>query len=683
MSRVIIILSIFIGAFLLFQVQPLIAKVILPKFGGGAAVWTASMLFFQAILFLGYLYAHLLTRWLTPVKQWITHTILVVFSLIWLPIGVNTDAFYLVDGAPALSIFVTLFAAVGVPYFILSSTGPIVQRWLTYFYTQSLPYRLYSVSNIASLLALISFPFLVVPYLTSEQQQVTWTAGYCAFSALMLVLMFSFWRNKSDLTDSRAIAEEPEIQVQPLSSFIITLWLFLSALGVVLLVATTSAMTQNVPPVPFLWILPLSFYLLTFIICFHSSHWYVRWYWVSFFILGAVLGILMHFIGSQFDIVSQVIIYASILFSGCMICHGELTRIKPGAQHLTLFYLMMSLGGFLGSALITFVAPQIFDYFIEYPLSLIVVLLLVAISNKVIFGEQKVKQAWISEVSFTLGIILAAGFWLLNQQYIKSDVFSARNFYGALSVKDVTINGKTERRLIDGTTSHGTQYIDPSEAHIPLSYYRAQTGGAIAFNALVDREISAGFIGLGAGALAAYGREGDSFHFYELNPAVLSAAQTYFSYLSDSKAEVQYTLGDGRVSLQNELDSGIKRKFDLLVIDAFSGDSIPQHLITVEAVALYLEHLSEQGIIAFHISNTHLNLKPLIIGIAKALDLEAVYFKKSGEQMGEHDTEWMWLTNNKQALSHISVIRLGQRTLPHEDGIIWTDDFSPLLSVLK
>ncbi|WP_448549237.1 spermidine synthase [Thalassotalea fusca] len=683
MSRVIIILSIFIGAFLLFQVQPLIAKVILPRFGGGAAVWTASMLFFQAILFLGYLYAHLLTRWLPPVKQWITHTLLIVFSLYWLPIGVKTDTFYLIDGAPALSIFVTLFSAVGVPYFILSSTGPIVQRWLTYFHTQTLPYRLYSVSNIASLLALISFPFFVVPYLTSEQQQGTWTVGYGVFACLMLVLLFSFWRNKGEIISTAFTTEAQDSDKQPLPSSIIALWLVLSAIGVVLLVATTSAMTQNVPPVPFLWILPLSLYLLTFIICFHSSHWYVRWYWLSFFILGALLGILMHFIGSQFDIVSQVLIYSSILFSGCMICHGELTRIKPGAQHLTLFYLMMSLGGFLGSVIVTFVAPQIFDYFLEYPLALITVLLLIALSNTVKFGEQNAKQAWVSEVALCVGVLLAVGFSLLNQQYVKRDVFSARNFYGALSVKDVSVNGKTERRLIDGTTSHGTQYIDADEIHIPLSYYRAQTGGAIAFEALADNVTNAGFIGLGAGALAAYGKEGDSFYFYELNPAVLSAAQTYFSYLRESRAETQFTLGDGRVSLQRELDSAVKRNFDILVIDAFSGDSIPQHLITIEAVALYLEHLSEQGIIAFHISNTHLNLKPLIVGIAKALKLEAVYFKKSGDQTGEHDTEWMWLTNNKHALSHTSVIRFGERILPHEDGIVWTDDFSPLLSVLK
>mgnify|MGYP000453751921 CR=1 FL=1 len=260
---------------------------------------------------------------------------------------------------------------------------------------------------------------------------------------------------------------------------------------------------------------------------------------------------------------------------------------------------------------------------------------------------------------------------------------SARNFYGALSVKEVEIDGKMERRLIDGTTSHGTQFVEPTEQHIPLSYYRANTGVALAFEVLAANNINAGFIGLGAGALAAYGRKQDTFTFYELNPAVKAAAETYFTYLSDSKANVDIRLGDGRVSLQNALDSQQEHDFNLLVVDAFSGDSIPQHLLTIEALSLYLAHLADDGIIAFHISNTHLDLRPLVLGLAQSENLLVAYFKTDGKHSGEHDTEWMWLTRDKNVLTHPKVKHLGLRMMANGSEVTWNDDFSPLISILK
>ncbi|MDG1752036.1 MAG: fused MFS/spermidine synthase [Thalassotalea sp.] len=690
--------AIFLGAFLLFQVQPLIAKVILPYFGGGAAVWTACLLFFQAFLLLGYLYAHLLSKIGDFKKQALIHAALLLISLWLLPIGVSSlETVSLItntENLPLINVLILLATSIGLPYFMLSSTGPLVQHWFSLVNENKLPYKLYSLSNLASLIALLSFPFLIEPFFTGEQQSFYWSVMYFIYAVIMSALMLKIKpliQQSKNINTSEITNKAEADNTNKYSQLMPLLWLGFSTLGVVLLVSTTNALTQNVPPVPFLWILPLSLYLLSFIISFHSPKWYVRWYWFALFILTAFIALFMFFIGSQFDITSQVVIYSSILFSACMLCHGELARLKPDISKLTFYYLTISFGGFLGSVLVAFVAQNIFTQFLEFPLAIVSLFILFSCA---VFSENKHFDK-LSVISFSLAVLCGVALWQLNQLYVKTDVHSVRNFYGILSVKDVEINGNKERRLIDGTTSHGTQSLMPNSAHIPMSYYRENTGVAIALEQLgsINKQnkqpLNVGFIGLGAGTLAAYGNEGDKYRFYELNPAVVDAANHYFSYLKDSKADIEIVIGDGRVSLTkelteaNEFTANTTGNFDLLVIDAFSGDSIPQHLLTTEAMTLYWQHLKDDGVIAVHISNTHLNLLPLMQGIAQQSSKELAYFKTKAQIENGHDTQWVWLTNNKVLLK--SSITKAYRTelIDNDEVVIWTDDFSHLLSVLK
>ena len=683
---------IFLSAFLLFQVQPLIAKLILPFFGGGAAIWTACLLFFQAFLLMGYFYSHCLTQLKSVKMQLSIHLGLIALSLLTLPIGISLYTDVSPTTAPLSSILLLLTTSIGLPYFVLSSTGPLIQRWLTYVEVGKLPYQLYSLSNVGSLLALLSFPFVFEPLLNTSQQSIYWTVGYAIFAVLIITLLWKM--SQLSLTtsiESKPIENDNSSHVIRLIDKV--LWISLAMVGVIILVATTNAMTQNIPPVPFLWILPLCLYLLSFIVSFHSPKWYVREYWFALFVLTACLALLMHFIGSQFDIVSQVIIYSCILFIACMICHGELARLKPAVEKLTLYYLFISLGGFLGSAFVAFIAQNIFEQFLEFPLAIICVFILLALSVFTQLNKHLKKQMWLIPVNIILAASFIVGLVYLNTLFIKTNVFSERNFYGILSVKDVEINGKMQRRLIDGTTSHGTQSLENGEAKIPLSYYRKNTGVAITIEQLTKQlalnktSLNAGFVGLGAGTLAAYASAGDDYVFYELNPAVISAAQNYFSYLHDSAANIELVQGDGRVSLQKQFDTTGSQQFDLLVIDAFSGDSIPQHLLTQEALALYFKHLKPDGTLAIHISNTQLNLIPLARGLAKVLDKDIVYVKTKAKGSGEHDAQWVMLTNN-QGLLNDAQLKNYRSAWPRESGeeenlIIWSDEHSDLLSVLK
>lgn len=685
-------LLIFIGAFLLFQVQPLIAKVVLPFYGGGAAVWTACLLFFQAFLLLGYFYAHQLSKIITIKKQISVHASLLLLSLLTLPIGLSHGLFAensLSIQSPLFSILTQLTLAVGLPYFLLASTGPLVQRWLTFIETDKLPYKLYSLSNCASLLALLSFPFVVEPVLDSTQQSLIWSLVFFVYVLLSFWVMQGVVRQLEGVNLASLIATTHDDNKMEMGKAILALWGCLSAVGVVLLVATTNAMTQNIPPVPFLWVLPLCLYLLSFIISFHSPKWYVRSYWFALFSLTAVLAILMFFIGSQFDIISQVVIYSCILFTACMICHGELARIKPQAQGLTLFYLIISLGGFLGSAFVAFVAQNTFSQFLEFPFAILSVFLLLAATCFI----SPSKVSWLKHASMIGFVVLTGLFIYINQLYISNDIHSERNFYGILSVKDVAVGDQTERRLIDGTTSHGTQSLQVDKRYLPLSYYRQGTGVALSFSQMrlykkqtlkQTSAINVGLVGLGAGTLAAYGKKGDHFTFYELNPAVINAAENYFTYLDDSQATIKLQLGDARVSLSQTPNNDPDSLFDLLVVDAFSGDSIPQHLLTTEAISLYLKSLTKDGVIVIHVSNSHLNLLPLMRGLAKDNNLAISYFHTRAEQSEEHDTQWVWLSRSGKILDS-AFVKAYRSDWPDNSNteVLWTDVSSSLLSVLK
>lgn len=682
------ILTIFISAFLLFQVQPIIAKIILPLFGGGAAIWTSCMLFFQGFLLLGYLYAHGLSQLKNIKHQLAIHGVLLLISLAFLPGSVTLGDTITNTAEPLSAILSLLFFTVGFPYLMLSATGPLVQRWLSLAKQQAIPYKLYSVSNIGSLLALVSYPFVIEPWISLPQQTMIWSCVYALLVVLFLVLITSLYKNHLTIS---SVKQEQEHTSERYSFITKGLWLLLSCIGVVLLVSTTNAMTQNVPPMPFLWLLPLSLYLLTFIICFHSPRWYVRWYWLAVFILSAFVAMLMNFIGSQFDLISQVLMYSFILFSACMICHGELVKLKPNAYKLTQFYLLMSLGGFLGSVLVSIVAERVFVQFTEFPIAIIATLVLFMVC--IYLDRQNVKPPLMAVqggLAVTL-LTLVGLFTLLDSQFNQHNVANSRNFYGLLKVVDVEVDDKQERRLIDGSTSHGTQLLDNALAQIPQSYYRQDTGIGLTlthFNSTAGRSLlqplNVGVVGLGTGTLAAYGKPLDNYRFFEINPDVEKMANTYFSYMEKSAAKITTTIGDGRQLLKNELNTTGSLNFDVLVIDAFSGDAIPIHLLTQQAFTLYWQHLNESGVLALHISNSHLDLKALTNSLAKQLGKPAYYFKTNASEFDSNDAEWVLITNNQLLMNHYA---LKNKITPwpqqaHQE-LLWTDSYSNLLSVIK
>jgi spermidine synthase len=683
---------VFISAFLLFQVQPIMAKLILPLFGGGAAVWTSCLLFFQTFLLIGYLYAHALTKLRIMRAQVMVHGILLLGSLLVLPVGMSGRDGQISSSSPLLDIIMLLATTVGLPYLLLSSTGPLVQRWLTYAEQGKLPYRLYSLSNIGSLLALTTYPFLIEPSFAMDSQTLIWSIGYALFVAAYGALGVVMLKLPKDVVAKSQVNDDTSVAGYKIDSL---LWILLSAVGVILLVSTTNAMTQNIPPMPFLWILPLCIYLLSFIIAFNGARWYVRWYWLVLFTISSFAAVLMFFIGSQFDILSMIGMYSLILLSACMICHGELARIKPPAQKLTLFYLYISLGGALGSLFVSFVATELFVQFLEFPIAIFAVFVLFMVCLKRYPAKSETRpmtqlfgltqQAILKGASAISLLLVFLMFYTLNGLYDQYNVDSSRNFYGILAVKDVEVNGKRERRLIDGTTSHGTQSLEANEAMVPLSYYRANTGGALVLQNLSPaKPMNVGFIGLGAGALAAYGRKGDNYHFYELNPDVEAMAREHFSFLGQSKANVSVTLGDGRINLAHAMKEGGSKQFQALVVDAFSGDSIPNHLLTTEAFELYWQHLADDGVLAIHISNTHLELTPLVRGLAEQSNTRALYFKHQAAQDESHSAQWVLISNNERFMDNPIVKKfVTQWPLSADKNLVWTDNYSNLLSVLK
>jgi len=666
-------ITIFLGAFLLFLVQPLIAKVILPSVGGGASVWTTCMLFFQAMLFFGYGYAHLLSRYFRFKQQITIHSALLLIAglLYWF---LHQDGFEVQSVQnPMVDIFIYLLKSVGLPYFLLSATGPLVQKWLVVTGSNKNPYQLYSLSNIASLVALASFPFLFEVQFSLSVNRILWGALFTLY-----VIVFVLWLLQLS-KENNAIEMANDSQApEPFGFGTKMLWLLYSAIGVVVLVSTTSAMTQNVPPVPFLWILPLALYLITFIVCFRTIAWYQRSYFQLGMALVSVIAVMMYFTGTQFDIHSQVVLYSVILLTACFVCHAELVKLTPVKEHLTSFYLYIAFGGVLGSAVVSLLAPVVFEQFYEYPLVFSLIFVAVATS---VAKEKSINVS--SIISYLFAGVLLVGVWYLDALYHQTSIYKARNFYGVLSVKDVPVGERTERRLIDGTTSHGSQFLSEQGAPTPLSYYRKNTGVAIGLETLSqDKNIKVGLVGMGAGTLAAYGKLGDEYHFFELNPAVERAANEYFNYLNTSLAKTNVVLGDGRVSLQRLANQGNLQAYDAIVVDAFSGDSIPQHLLTKEAIALYLTHLNDNGILMFHISNSHLDIKPLMSALSEEFDLQARYFYTKAKDLNEHNTEWVWLTSNEQVLK-AGLSKIYGSPLRTERSVLWTDQYSNLFSILK
>jgi SAM-dependent methyltransferase len=700
-------LTIVVSAFLLFQVQPVIAKIILPWFGGSAAVWTTCLLFFQMVLLLGYLYSHAVIRYLKPRAQMLLHAGLLVASVVVLPIYPNVSWKPVGAAEPTLQILVLLAVTVGLPYFLLSTTGPLLQAWYARRFHGAMPYRLYALSNAGSMFALLSYPVLFEPAFSTHQQSSMWSWGFgifvalCAFTAFMSNRVET--RGQTGLpADFRQTA--PEIHGSLVSPQAKTywMWLLLPAVASVLLLAITNHLSQNVAAIPFLWVLPLSIYLLSFILCFEGEGWYRRNPYLQ--LLAVALGSMAYTLNETLDknldlalpvlgkthipaVAITLVLFSMGLFTCCMVCHGELARLKPDPKYLTHFYLTMSAGGALGGLLVGLLAPHFLNALYEMPVGLVVCAALVSYVLR-----QDVELQWIRRwpgVVVTGVLTLAlAGYvgWQIRQMVSGSRVL-VRNFYGGLKVRDSGDKGSLEetRTLTHGTINHGEEYLHLARRDWPTTYYGPNTGIGLAIREKQKAgAVRIGVIGLGTGTTAAYGRLGDYIRYYEINPLVLELAKKEFFFLADCKAtRLDVAMGDARLTLEQELKDGHPQNFDVLAVDAFSSDSIPVHLLTKEAMDLYFRHLRPDGILAVHISNRYLNLQPVLEGEVRATQkIARVVDTEDDETVDVFGATWVLIaspaTGFKGEIASNSEPLDSKRTVR-----LWTDDYSNLFKILK
>lgn len=682
--------SIFLSAFLLFQIQPMIGKFILPWFGGAPAVWSTAMLFFQALLTGGYAYAYWLIGRAKTSLQILIHNALILFSiavLIRLSFAwsspIMPDASWKPNevASPVLDIFKLLAVSVGLPYFILASNGPLMQAWFSRIFPNKSYARLYSLSNLGSLLGLLAYPALIEPQLTLRAQGWMWSSGFALFG---LFAVWIAWRSQRAAPLSTVKVDPAPSSGRP-SSSLLALWIALSATASLFLLSVTNQISQEVAVIPFLWILPLTIYLLSFILTFSGERVYNRKAYALLFVLSTALTLFVMLRATSIHIYWQIGAYCLLLFAACMLCHGELYLIRPDAEHLTSFYLMVSIGGAFGGLFVSLIAPFIFNGYWEFFVGLAMT---IAIALTVIRkNSETVARARFVFTVFALVTVLLA---VLSSAY-SGALFSKRNFYGVIRVRGILLAGSNEPALVmsHGITIHGLQFTNPTLRDTPTTYYVREGGAGLAIlnHPKNGQNMRVGLLGLGVGTLAAYGQPGDVYRLYEINPVVVDLAEGqggYFSFLRDSKADIQPVIGDARISLERELAEGEKQNFDVLVLDTFSSDSIPVHLVTKEAFALYLEHLAPDGVIAAHITNLHLDLQPVFWRLAKYYGLSMVRVNYSGDNDGGYASHWILLARDPALLDVPAIQNHAVDLSGYSTNVqLWTDDYSNLFQILK
>jgi hypothetical protein len=760
-------ITIVVSAFLLFQVQPVIAKIILPWFGGSAAVWTTCLLFFQLALLAGYLYSHALVRYLKPRAQMLTHGCLLLVSALALPIYPNPSWKPSDPSDPLFRILGLLAVTVGMPYFLLATTGPLLQAWYARRYQGAMPYRLYALSNAGSMFALLSYPVLFEPVFGTHHQAAMWSIAYIAFA--LLCGFVAFRSGNAPVADPTA-ADKDSARPGPR---LYALWLLLPACASALLLAITNHLSQNIAAIPFLWVLPLSIYLLSFILCFESGGWYRRNPYLQ--LLAVALGCMAYSMFSDnsanLPIKVGVPLFLMGLFTCCMVCHGELARLKPHPRYLTHFYLMISAGGALGGVLVGLAAPQLFNAYYELPIGMVACAALAIVvlrtypdpewlrgllpAPRFLFGvtalflggclgytQQEGFVAWANGVAGWLrkgwesqdgadqaflaaALVLAAvlalvilrgdpklrwarkwGGWgafgaelavLLLAGYVGFQMREAnsgnrvmvRNFYGGLKVHDSGpfTDISATRGLTHGTINHGEQYLNPARQMLPTTYYGPNTGIGLAIRSKQKNgPIRVGVIGLGTGTTTAYGRKGDYYRVYEINPLVLHmsmpespTAIPEFKFLRYCQAKHDVAMGDARLSLEREQPEN----FDVLAVDAFSSDSIPVHLLTFEAMKLFFHHLKPDGILAVHISNRYLDLEPVVQGESQALGKQARTVDTDDDASQDvFAATWVLVTTPPYQFDQ-TIVDASQPAQATRKVRLWTDDYSNLFQILK
>jgi hypothetical protein len=760
-------ISIFVGAFLLFSVQLLLGKYFLPWFGGTPAMWTTCMFFFQTVLLAGYAYAHALTRWFTPRMQGYLHSVLLLTALAVLvfmavmwgtPITPSVSWRPQSGDHPVWSLTILLAVSAGLPYFVLSSTGPLLQSWFTRTHPGHTPYRLYSLSNLGSLLGLLTYPLLVEPWFTLRAQARIWTTGFfvfavvCGYCALRMRRITALPKSTSLGLACQGTLDFDFGQAKPTVGSNL-LWLSLAACASVMFLATTNQICQDVAVIPFLWVLPLSLYLLSFIICFDEPRWYSRAAFHPAFALAIFLACLLLLGWGIRSIFVQIAAHSFILFVSCMVCHGELALSKPDSRHLTSFYLMVALGGAMGGVLVALIFPHIFHGFWEYQLGLwfsVLLLFVVLVRDKsswlycspwglpgiavaaallpgttsvVVLGRKElgglfvVLPVLVAAYFLTRGgrkgfdssraraipiycgtalLVVGATLVISASNETRNSVVRARNFYGVLNVRELAELPSDWRAysLFHGRISHGYQFLSEAKRRLPTSYYGLNSGVGMAIIALQKQlsfgtdpqNLRAGFVGLGVGTLAAYGNPGDYFRFYEINPEVIRIARDarYFTFLRDCRAALDVISGDARLSMESELNRGQPQNFNLLAIDAFSGDAIPVHLLTEEAFQIYLKHVKTDGIIAVHITNAHFDLQPVLRRVAERFKLRYALLHTDGDGITTTYSDWVLLSRDPTIVNSFPVSARGRfNDAIRPDIALWTDNYSNLFFVLR
>jgi hypothetical protein len=694
-------LVIFISAFLIFLVQPLIAKQILPWFGGSAAVWATCLLFFQTALLAGYAYADAVTRWLSLKRQVMLHMALLTLAALTMPILVSEAWRPVGTEEPISRILLLLAATIGLPYFLLATTTPLVGAWYSRRFHAAAPYRLFALSNFASLLALLGFPFLIEPMMGNRQVSWAWSGLFVVFALLCAALA---WRT---LKASAASVAPPAGQVGPgdatapvdtatagaaaspgagaaagagegAAAGPLT-WTLLSAVGSAMLLGVTSHLTQNISSAPLLWVFPLALYLVTFIISFDHPRWYLR---------GLVLPLagislpLMAWLSDSLALKQVTPVYALGLFFVCMACHGELARLKPEPRRLTAFYLCMSVGGALGSLFMAVLAPLVFKGYFELYAALVVAGMAAWLLPLPAWASSRrlVLRAAVGAVVLCTGALSVQGV----KTYVEAVRFMDRDFYGVVRTRDSDVGGEPFRNLIHGAIAHGGQLLREDLRMAPSSYFGPTSGYGRVFASLPPGPRKVGVIGLGAGALAAYAKPGDDWVFYEISPAVVQAALQEFTFLPKFPGRHEVVVGDGRLALEREAP----RQYDVLAMDAFAGDSIPTHLITREAMAAYLKHLKPDGVLVFQATNRFVNLMPVLHNLAQAFGMQAVLISDSpptatGADYWLSSTDQVIVTRNA-ALLQSPAIREVAQPLQADPGLpVFTDDYVNLVRILK
>ncbi len=688
----------FFGAFLLFQVQPIVSKLSLPYYGGAAAVWNTAMMFFQGMLLLGYALAHHLNSHCELKTQIRVYLSLMAFGVFF---AFGSPAFgwqQPVSEWPIASLVLSLGFHVGISFLALSITAPLLQSWFVRVFPDRSPYLLYAASNGGSLLALLSYPFLIEPLVGLAAQQRLWALLYLA--AWLIVALLGVKVAEVSQTPAQERAAGVEADEQP-SVRIRALWLLYSAISSVILLGATSVLCYDVAPMPLFLVVPLAIYLLTFVLCFGNRQIYVRPIYYALFIVHAI-GYSTGALGAgELHVLYSSCFILVLLYASCMVCNGELYRLRPSSSALTSFYLHLSFGGFIGSVFAAMIAPQLFTSG-YHELSIALAVLAILYSGAMLSDGKPVFPGFPRRLDrLTVGalpiLVVALMYWHFGRT--KSNILHySRSFYGILKVFDVWEPSlhSTTRHLVNGQIRHGSQLLDPGRKTTPISYYGEHGGMGVVVQALRARgPLRVGVIGLGAGASMGYAKNGDYFRIYELNPDVVPVAKGLFSYLAvgdegpqaavDSRPRYQIVEGDGRLALAGEPP----QQFDLLLIDAFTSDAIPTHLLTVEAVELYFKHLKPDGILLFHISNRHLDLVPVVSRIARKLELSHRFLRHDGSPVGSGE-----LPSNYAALSKDAVLLQSVRSpIPPpageqtgesaSSGPLWTDDFTSLFGVLS